>query len=65
MAHAFFPECLSKHCHGLRRNVSEICTKFDARLLFLRQIHPKITSGQTQDYKQKAARTTQHVHPTA
>jgi hypothetical protein len=29
-AHAFFPERLSNHCHGLSRNFSKICTKFDA-----------------------------------
>jgi hypothetical protein len=29
-AHAFFPERLSKHCQGIRRTFSEICTKFDA-----------------------------------
>jgi hypothetical protein len=29
-AYAFFPERLSNHCQGLRRNLSKICTKFDA-----------------------------------
>jgi hypothetical protein len=43
--HAFFPERLSNHCHGLRHTFSEICTTFDAHS-FLCRIHRKIASGQ-------------------
>jgi hypothetical protein len=32
-AHAFFPERLSNHCQGIRRNFSEISTKCDAHSL--------------------------------
>jgi hypothetical protein len=49
MAHASFPERLSKHCQGLRCTFSEVCTKYDAHSLFL----CRITTGQMHDWKKK------------
>jgi hypothetical protein len=54
--HAFFPECLSNHCHGLR------CTKFDAVPSSdpsRNRIRPYSTRIQMKGHKN------QHVHPTA
>jgi hypothetical protein len=42
---------LPNNCQGLRRIISEICTKFDACSLFPCRIHRKIASGQIHDSK--------------
>lgn len=57
MACTFFPEHLCRHCQVLCCAVLEIYTKFHAYLLFLSQIHCKIATNPTHNFKYKEMKT--------
>jgi hypothetical protein len=58
-AHAFFPECLSNHCHGLCHIFSESCTKYDAWPLS----DPSQDLIRPDTWLQIKWHKNQHVHP--